>query len=271
LHPDGDAIIVVPSRKLSTRKEILVSSTVLSLASDYFKALFQSNFIESSEIRKGICPEIRSEDDDPEAMEVLLSILHFWIYAQYEKFEPKTLLTIPIQCDKYDCIRALKPWISVWLSPDEPQETEEPGLLLSAAHLFRASDCLQIISKAATRQVSLETAMSWPNQELMTLMPSELKASIIDMIQALLRQLYEILQVGEEALRRDPRGHKISGLVCCLQCRSQYSETTKTCYPCGVNDFYQAYCTNQSRLSEYLAIMRHNGLRPSVAPFQTFT
>jgi hypothetical protein len=43
-------------------------------------------------------------------------ILHFQNHAGYDMVKLETLAAIAVQCDKYDCKRALRPWISVWLS-----------------------------------------------------------------------------------------------------------------------------------------------------------
>jgi hypothetical protein len=174
LHPNGDAVLVVPGRNASPTKEFLVSSGVLSVASDYFESLFSPGFNEGSETQRGNCPRIPLEGDDPEAMQVILSILHFQNHTRYEALEPRELAAIAVQSDKYDCARALKPWISVWLAVDGNQKAEDLGLLLSAAYFFRAPGALKQISSLAIRQVGLDIVSSWADQEITALLPPEL-------------------------------------------------------------------------------------------------
>jgi hypothetical protein len=174
LHPNGDAVLVVPGRNASPSKEFLVSSGVLSVASDYFKSLFSPDFDEGSKTQRGTCPRIPLEGDDPEAMRVILSILHFQNHTGYEALEPRELAAIAFQSDKYDCARALKPWISVWLAVDGNQKAEDLGLLLSAAYFFRAPGALKQISSLAIRQVGLDIVSSWADQEITSLLPPEL-------------------------------------------------------------------------------------------------
>ncbi len=93
LHPEADATLVVHGDATSAiRKEFLVSSSVLSVTSDYFKALFRSGFKEGLETQRGDYPTIFMGEDDPEAMEAILSLLHYRNLEVYDN--PKRWLRL---------------------------------------------------------------------------------------------------------------------------------------------------------------------------------
>ncbi|KAJ5113100.1 hypothetical protein N7456_001634 [Penicillium angulare] len=146
---DGDVFIVVEGQGEVATRRFLVSSKVLSLASPVFEKLFGPNFKEGKELANKTRPDIELHDDDAEAMSTLFNVLHFRETGEVLKMDIKRLAKVAIHCDKYDCARALTPWIPYWFNQlealptgsesDEPQPTvEETGLLLLAAHFFRA-------------------------------------------------------------------------------------------------------------------------------------
>ncbi|KAK2728338.1 hypothetical protein CKAH01_11035 [Colletotrichum kahawae] len=116
LHPSGDAVIVILGPGgVNCHGRFLVSSATLSLASSYFRALFGPNFKEGVDLRKSICPEIVLEENWPEEMETLLSILHFHNLHDYRYLDSRTIALVAYQSDKYDCAGALIPWGSMVL------------------------------------------------------------------------------------------------------------------------------------------------------------
>jgi hypothetical protein len=161
LHPEADAILVVQGDTASElpRKELLVSSEVLMAASDYFRALFRSGFKEGVETRREDCPTIVMAEDDPKAMHILLSILHYRDLEVYDSLHPETLATVAICSDKYDCTRALRPWISQWLPHEtEASNADEAGLLLVAAYYFRSPERFKHICARRVRHARTDFA-----------------------------------------------------------------------------------------------------------------
>ncbi|KAF6793350.1 hypothetical protein CSOJ01_13987 [Colletotrichum sojae] len=61
--------------------------------------MFSSSFKEGVESRGGLCPDIPLEEDDPEAMEILLSLLHFNIQAKYTELEPRMIILVAQKSD----------------------------------------------------------------------------------------------------------------------------------------------------------------------------
>lgn len=83
----------------------------------------------------------------------------------------------------------------------------------------------------------------------------------------LLDQLHQEVQSVEDRLRQAAAGYKIGGRIC-LICERQLPDAAKKCRPCHNADLHKVYCTSQSRVTEYFAILKKNGLWPSVEPFQ---
>ncbi|KAH7308607.1 hypothetical protein B0I35DRAFT_98915 [Stachybotrys elegans] len=263
LCPDGDAFLVVAGSDKSVEREFLVSSTVLGLASDYFKALFTSGFKEGRETRSGICPRIPLKGDDPEAMLVLLSILHFQNLADNDTVELRTLEAISIVCDKYDCIKALRPWIPLWLGNYKDAKLEDLGSFMSAAYHFRDSDALRRISSMAICHFNTDIELPWPK---------ELFGAVEKQSKKLLSDLHTVLQTGESLTRCYAQGHKPDGPVCLL-CRGLLPRrmSSKPQHLCARTEFHDSYYTIQSLVGEYFAALREAQLWPSTQPFQSST
>lgn len=112
IDPKGDVVLEVgpPGAKRSFR----VSSNVLSLGSPVFAAMLNSAFIEGNVPTDGSKRTISLQEDDPDAVDTLMNILHLqsqnvivWTFPLLEQ--------LALLCDKYDCARALKPWKTLWL------------------------------------------------------------------------------------------------------------------------------------------------------------
>ncbi|KAH6664788.1 hypothetical protein F5X68DRAFT_237222 [Plectosphaerella plurivora] len=108
LHPCGDVVFLVPGTDFG--KRFLVATAVLSVTSPFFRVLLASDaYKEGSEIKAGNCLKITLEHDDPDVMQILLSILHSKHNDEYNKLQPQINETICIHCDKYDCKDAMRP------------------------------------------------------------------------------------------------------------------------------------------------------------------
>lgn len=102
LDEDGDVLIK------SGFKEFLVSSKILTLASPVFKAMFRSGFIEGTTVRSAEHPlELPLSDDNPDALTVLLHILHFSPSRKCLKSDVDLQLELAQLSKKYDCIASI--------------------------------------------------------------------------------------------------------------------------------------------------------------------
>ncbi|KAH9237048.1 hypothetical protein K456DRAFT_1722326 [Colletotrichum gloeosporioides 23] len=177
LHPSGDVIIVIfgPGRA-KCHGRFLVSSAILSLASSYFRTLFGPDFKEGADLRKSTCPEIDLEEDWPEEMEILLSILHFHNLHHYRDLDPKTVALVAHQSDKYDCGAALLPWGVNWFHDIGPLTDEQYGYLLTAAYLLDSDEGFRVVSNTAIRHMIPSFRAVWHNNEVIDRLPQNMKS-----------------------------------------------------------------------------------------------
>lgn len=182
LQPRGDVILVVGGATTELTKRFLVSSEILQLASPYFGKMFSSSFVEGRAVankdedgdRK--CPEVSLQEDDPEAMEIILSILHYRFLDSYQRLEPEMLAIVALHSDKYRCNNSLQPWINKWVTTIRQLETvEEYGLLLTATHLFGIPEHFQSASVSAIRHVPQSFEEVWSQHDIISLLPQEVR------------------------------------------------------------------------------------------------
>lgn len=182
LHPDADVILVVESNDTASenpRKKFLVSSAVLIAASDYFRALLRSEFKVGAETRLGDCPTIVMGEDDPVGMQILLDILHYHNLEVYDTLDPKTLAAVAICSDRYDCTRALRPWISQWFGKvSATADVDELGFLLVAAHFFHSADHLNDVSARCVRHARAGLASVWEKHPMINILPPGIKGQM---------------------------------------------------------------------------------------------
>jgi len=105
----GDLLLVVGK---SQTCRLLVSTTVLSLASSVFRAMFDGPFKEGVELRRNQKTEKPVElslpEDNPAGMWLLCSLLHFALSRDDSLLSHSAnLFAMSIVSDKYDCNHAL--------------------------------------------------------------------------------------------------------------------------------------------------------------------
>jgi len=108
LCPNGDLTLLVGKDPVHI---FLVSRTVLSLASPVFRAMLTGKFVEASK------EVVELEDDDPDALLVVLRVAHFRYNEVHRKLSDSCLLQVAIICDKYDMVAICRPFIPGWAEP----------------------------------------------------------------------------------------------------------------------------------------------------------
>ncbi|EGR45491.1 uncharacterized protein TRIREDRAFT_111124 [Trichoderma reesei QM6a] len=264
LDPEGDAVLSIKGS--DGDKSYLVSSRVLSLASPVFSKMFGPNFKEGQEIRRGDCPRISLEEDDPEAMGLILSILHYKCAQVPLAMEPKELATLAMHADKYYCNEALRPWASQWCSNmKEVTAPEDHGFMLLAAYMFRSPSFSEIASRAV-RQLTPNFASIWEKHEELALLPETITDTLSDQIAGGLRELHQLLQSTEVRLREQKACHSMYGLIC-SRCGRTLPGEAKKCHPCCNTDLLTKTCTSDHRVAEYFETLTRCELWPSLKPF----
>ncbi|KAK1636136.1 hypothetical protein BDP81DRAFT_461479 [Colletotrichum phormii] len=180
LHPSWDAALIVSHN--NTRKKFLVSSHILRVASRYFDSLLASKFEEGAKTQSGLKPDITLHDDNPEAMEMILSILHYKYQDKWYTLSARMVSVVAMHCDKYDCAASLRPWVNQWLANFGQVERGDVGYLLVATASLGEAAKFQKMSKAAVLQLPMNFDFkAWSEDEVLSALPDG--ETIIDLDQ----------------------------------------------------------------------------------------
>lgn len=146
---DGDVYLLVGPEGSQVRPK--VSSTLLAIASPYFKTLFGPRFKEGPESAAG--KDIELKHDDPRAFKLLCEILHMRYELTGSALTADELLEFAIVADKYDCTRPVALVLKT-LFPDTPTGSMsfiDVGKLASAAYLLNHPQLFQQLTEDITR------------------------------------------------------------------------------------------------------------------------
>ena len=151
LDDEGDIMLVVGR---SEPCRIRVSSKILSLASNVFKAMFGPHYREGLSLRSAVNPTaepiiITLSEDDPTAMLSLCQLLHYQIDMVDPRPDVTTLLALATICDKYNCAGAIRYASHIWLN----LLVDSAGVgglnhILIASYLF---DCAVMFTKVTSK------------------------------------------------------------------------------------------------------------------------
>lgn len=176
---DGNVIIVTEDQSAVSRRRFLVSSKVLSLASPVFAKLFSPHFSEGAKVAHSSCPELTLHDDEPAAMGIIFAILHYQELKEMTHMTPKSLAILAIHCDKYDCVKALRPWVSTWFRDLQSQPTvEDYGHLLLAAHFFRSSVHFSELTLKAQLDLAPGFTAEWEKCPILDMLPDNVTCKL---------------------------------------------------------------------------------------------
>lgn len=171
LDPDGDVML-----KLDDGAAVLVSSKILSLASPVFKALFAPSFSEGAKLAELGYIEVSLRDDNPCAMRTMLAILHYQDASELDGTDPEAIAILAICCDKYNCVKPIRPWVETWFHNRPCISTaEDYGFMLLTAHLFRSSEQFSSISAEIIRKLSPDFINVWGTNDILAFLPSNVR------------------------------------------------------------------------------------------------
>lgn len=126
-------IIISITRKGGSPSRFLVSSVVLCGASSVFTAMLGpcSPFAEAVALRRaqaagGDLYVQPLSDDDPVALAVTLSAMHFKLENVPRETTVEQLMQLAIVCDKYNCAAVLKQWVEKWITIRKCQQVKKP-------------------------------------------------------------------------------------------------------------------------------------------------
>jgi hypothetical protein len=180
LEPDADGDVVLNVYGPDTTTSFRVSSKVLKLASPVFVRMLSPSFKEGQELLQADRVEIDLEDDDAPSMSLILDVLHYKADREFHILDAEALALLAIHCDKYDCARALGPWISTWFDKmvRSSQSGVDLGYQLLAAYMFNDANKFLEISKAALEEMTPDLPTKWLQEDTLTLLPTSISGRL---------------------------------------------------------------------------------------------
>ncbi|RGP65814.1 btb poz fold [Fusarium sporotrichioides] len=147
LAPDWDTLLIIPDK--NNKKPTLrcmVSSSVLAKQLSFSRALN-----EGLAVQNGKKLEITLLDNDPDAMGVILSILHGNIDPRDDKLSLPEIVSVARHYDKYCCYGITSAWTDLWLNRLATRATaREVGSYIAAVYYFK---CPNVVKKFAYKAV----------------------------------------------------------------------------------------------------------------------
>jgi hypothetical protein len=140
------------------------------------------------------------QDDDSSALLVLLKIAHLQFTNIPAKRSYEELLNLAILCDKYDCVRLVKPWVSKWCHALEQRIENWDGKedYLFVAWVFgRKPAFTQLVSRFVLKVKTNEKSecLNHLGEKVSHLMPEQLAGNGSFQCQTLIsQQLTELLR-----------------------------------------------------------------------------
>jgi BTB/POZ domain len=149
--------------------QMRVSSGHLILVSPVFKRLLKGGFAECHTLTSAGTAEISLPDDDPQAMQILLNIIHGHTRKVPREIKFDTLTQISILIDKYCLHEVVEVFTDIWfdkLKCEIPEWFSEEKSMpwLCVSWVLRKADYFERITRVAMRESEghLEVAMKIP-------------------------------------------------------------------------------------------------------------
>ncbi|KAJ4397602.1 hypothetical protein N0V93_001835 [Gnomoniopsis smithogilvyi] len=146
---DGDLKLEVGQR--ASKQTFVVCSKALSRASKPFKTMLYGPYAESKPVSQTTSPEwtVALPDDNPDALAVLLNIVHGIFDKVPATLDRGQLFRICVLTDKYDMTHILRPWARQWMEPFLQRSIGKKGdeYLLWIAYVLGEQDLFLKVQK----------------------------------------------------------------------------------------------------------------------------
>ncbi|KAK3291191.1 uncharacterized protein B0H64DRAFT_446429 [Chaetomium fimeti] len=243
----GDLILNIHDVNRLKRSSFVVSSHILTMASPVFAAMLDPKFkegqqlLQSREQNAAEKPIILLEEDDVDAMDFILSSLHYKTDRIKHDLGAQAIAEIAVQSDKYDFHGVLVPWIKLWCHPDRfpvrpSHKVRDMGYGLLVAYLFQSPDFVAV-SASYAKTLPPDFATSWRTSKFMSRLPKVIEV-----------QLASEITRAQKEIR--------------LQVLSKMDELQPKNNPCTVD-------RSRSHLVQYLDVLKHFDIWPSLVLFDT--
>ncbi|KAK5993698.1 hypothetical protein PT974_07134 [Cladobotryum mycophilum] len=265
LHKKGDVVLVVSEGTAGKSAKFLVHSEVLQAASDYFTRLFNPFFKEGDMLETEECPEIELKEDDPAAMKILLSLVHFKDFHKYETLTLREIHAVAKLSDKYLFNDALKPWCSLWasISDIDLYSPKDYGLSLAIAHLLFDNNTMFNVMESMVHNTVPHLDKVWSSTEFLENIPQHLIDIMkSDMLRAKSDIMRQINQVERELRKSTDVFDHVVGTRC-ISCFAFSVNHRKRCSECIIGQSEAETCTMPGRILEFFDILCKEEIWPS--------
>ncbi|KAH0591898.1 hypothetical protein MHUMG1_10343 [Metarhizium humberi] len=259
---DETALMVVTS----SQSEPETTTVELCTNGDFTLVVGHKHFVEGNVVQNGGLPEIVLHDDDPEAMDILLSILHHRGQEDYHQLQPHMILKVADHCDKYACEQPFMPWITQWLQKIPTHgSVRDYDCLLTAAYVFGAEQHLKAISVAAVQNLPLNFGFESPG----TLrLPDLMREKIMIQMKHIAELIRNQIELAHDTLRHTTSFYIMTNEPeVCLECDRIMPYGAMKCHPCRNSNLQRRLCTNRTRSSDYLDFLASVNLWPTAIAF----
>lgn len=122
-------------------------------------------FKEGQRLARNQSTEINMPEDDAEAMEIMLSVIHGCNNAVLDGLDASRILRVALMADKFDCKEALAFAARVWLNCANVIDSNQLLLLLRAAYWFDDAKSFKEISLGLMLHHRGSYLELWPKDE----------------------------------------------------------------------------------------------------------
>lgn len=299
LHPEGDIVLIILDKgESSARLWLRASTAVLRKASPYFKALFGPRSREDRRAGGGTGYEMVLKEHKPEAVEVVLSLLHKHHNPRFATLKPALFAHVAILADKYDCVGALKDQIGLWFKnaeKPEPNDCFGHGHLITAAVYLESPQHYRHVTAAAIPDFTSDWITEWSRDKAIKNLGDDVIGIFpvpcctnaclpctADEIKEKVREtkidIRTEIESVEKMLRAEDKICYRTGQQRCPACFQLVSlkrnprlkhPPAPQCEECRVKDLTPELCTNYRRVADYFDILRAVGVWPSNVGFDS--
>ncbi|KAK1511032.1 hypothetical protein CTAM01_01605 [Colletotrichum tamarilloi] len=270
LHPSWDVALIVAHN--NTQKKFLVSSHILRVASKSFDSLLTSKFEEGAKTQPDSKPDIILHHDNPDAMEIILSILHYKHQDEWYNLSAKMIAVMAIHLDKYDCSASLRLWVNHWLVNFGQVEHGDVGYLLAATAYLGESAKFQKMTRSAILYLPMNFDFNaWYEDDMVSALPDNVIRNIVRKTKSVKQRLYALLQGTIIDLGRNQSEIGLMDTSRCSKCLRTYKRTQNTrCPNCPPTSGQQSevcdfpvVCSPETRVAECTLMFLKQQLYPN--------
>ncbi|KAL2006955.1 hypothetical protein VTN00DRAFT_8393 [Thermoascus crustaceus] len=266
VDPKGDVIL------RAKKKDLLVSSKLLSMASPVFEKMFSetTNKDKRHEVSWSSLPTVTLEDDHPQAISLLCHILHYRRDVIRAVVDLDLLVKFMQLSEKYDCIPVVRAQGIQWLryrwkilEEEEYPDGKDLCRTLLVAQYLNDRELLQAITAKIVGSLNMSDFLNeviWTGLEDEEL-PAFLKSRLFGLRCSAFDDFLAAIERAVDNLRRQVHFTHNEGKMCTI-CGDRKPSCVRFCSKCNNCSLKPFACTNESRLGELIRILSQGNIWP---------